>query len=72
MRQWRTFGSFPKEEMHLSVPCGLMKDFRDYARSMGIKPNELMTYMLCETLSKDPTEYGLHPLRDQATFDPGE
>jgi hypothetical protein len=46
-----------------------MKEFREYARSLGVKPNELMTYMLCDALSRDPTEFGLHPLRDRAAVD---
>jgi hypothetical protein len=69
VNRWRSFSSVPKEEMHLSVPCGLMKEFREYARSLGVKPNELMTYMLCDALSRDPTEFGLHPLRDRAAVD---
>lgn len=63
MNRFRSFSSVPKEEMHLSVPRGIMKEFRDYAKSMGFKPNEFMTYMLCDALSRDPAVYGLHPFR---------
>lgn len=69
MQRWRSFASVPKEEMHLSVPRGLMKEFREYARSMDYKPNELATYMLCQVLRKDPTEFGLHEWCDRIVAD---
>lgn len=69
MNRWRSFSSVPKEEMHISIPRGLTREFREYADSQDVKPNELLTYIICDALSKDPTIFGLHPLRDREAVD---
>lgn len=69
MSQWLTFSSVPKEEMHISVPRGLVGEFRKLSKSMGHQPNVLMTYLICKALSKDPTIYALFPFNEAISAD---
>lgn len=62
----RSFTSIEKAPFNLSVPVGLVDGFRLRAREAGLKANELITYMLCDLLDADPTEYGLPPWEDHS------
>ena len=60
-----SFASLPKSPLNLSVPDKLAKLFRERAKENRVKPNELATYMICEILGQDPTDFGLFPLVEQ-------
>lgn len=69
MERYVSFASTPKGPLHVSVPESLIKRFREHAKEQRLKPNELITYVLCEILGEDPTEYGLHPLKRAVVSD---
>lgn len=66
--KWVSFSSLPKETLHVSVPVGLRKPFQEWLKESGVAAPEFFTYYICKAIGRDPTQYGLHELRDD---DPG-
>ncbi len=64
-----SFSSVKKKELHISVPEELVDSFREYAKAQDLRPNELMTYVLCHIVKEDPRKFGLHPLVNVAKSD---
>lgn len=64
MKRWVSYSGVPKQEMHVSVPIELAQAFKLHAQKEGLRPTELMTYVLCHILSRDPRDFGLHPMSE--------
>lgn len=67
-----SFSSTKKKELHISVPCELVDSFREYAKAQDLRPNELMTYVICHVVKEDPRKFGLHPWTNVAKQDDNE
>lgn len=64
-RKYVTFRAIDKSPLNVSVPTALAKGFREKVKEFGLLANELLTYMLCDLLDQDPTDFGLFPLIEQ-------
>lgn len=72
MDRYVSFSSVKKRELHTFVPEELVERFREYAKTQDLRPNELMTYVLCHIVKEDPRKYGLHPWVENAKQDDNE